>query len=355
MKILVVRFKQIGDAILSSVICKSLKESYPDAEVDFVLYEHVAPLFKNQNYIDNVITITKEEQKNPFKYLLKVWKVTRKDYDIVIDIMSTPKSEFFTFFSKGAKYRIGRYKKNRGYTYTHSTKEPSSEYDKAEKFLKMLDPLIENGENIKLTADYSLTFLDEEREIIKNKMLDAGVDFNKVLIPLAINSRRPNKVYPVDLMEKLAKEILEKFNCQIILYYSPDEKVFAKEFHKRLGNDKRIISNIKTDTIRELGALISMCDFFIGNEGGPRHLAQAVDTLSFSIFSPGSSKRDWLSKKNIRHEGIESKDIPCDNYDELSYEEKYRLITPEILMEKISEKMEMLEVKKITLNQEIEK
>lgn len=33
MKILVVRFKQIGDAILSSVICKSLKETYPDAKV----------------------------------------------------------------------------------------------------------------------------------------------------------------------------------------------------------------------------------------------------------------------------------------------------------------------------------
>lgn len=59
-KILVIRFKQIGDAILSSVICKNLKE-----------------------------------RKNPFKYLKKVWEVTREDYDIVIDIMSTPKSEFF--------------------------------------------------------------------------------------------------------------------------------------------------------------------------------------------------------------------------------------------------------------------
>ena len=43
MKILVVRFKQIGDAILSSVICKSLKETYPDAEIDYVLYDHVDP------------------------------------------------------------------------------------------------------------------------------------------------------------------------------------------------------------------------------------------------------------------------------------------------------------------------
>lgn len=87
MKILVVRFKQIGDAILSSVICNTLKRTFPEAEVDYVVYEHISPLFKNHKYIDNVISITKEEQKNPFKYIEKVWKITRKKYDIVIDIM----------------------------------------------------------------------------------------------------------------------------------------------------------------------------------------------------------------------------------------------------------------------------
>ena len=63
MKILVVRFKQIGDSILASPICNSLKQTFPDAEVDYVLYEHVASLFKNHKYIDNVITITKRTEK----------------------------------------------------------------------------------------------------------------------------------------------------------------------------------------------------------------------------------------------------------------------------------------------------
>ena len=116
MKILVIRFKQIGDSILASPICNTLKKTFPDAEIDYVLYEHVSPIFEKHKYINNVITITKAEQKNWFKYLAKAWKVTRKKYDIVIDIMSTPKSEVFTLFSLGAKYRIGRRKKKRGYT-----------------------------------------------------------------------------------------------------------------------------------------------------------------------------------------------------------------------------------------------
>ena len=72
MKILVVRFKQIGDSILASPMCNTLKKTFPDAEIDYVLYEHVSPIFKNHKYIDNVISITKEEQKNPFKYIAKV-------------------------------------------------------------------------------------------------------------------------------------------------------------------------------------------------------------------------------------------------------------------------------------------
>ncbi|MGL5349581.1 MAG: glycosyltransferase family 9 protein [Cetobacterium sp.] len=343
MKILVVRFKQIGDAILSSVICKSLKETYPNAKIDYVLYDHVAPLFENQRYLNKVISISKEEQKNPFKYIKRVWDITREDYDIVIDIMSTPKSELFALFSRKAKYKIGRLKSKRGYSYTHRIPEPSNEFDKAEKFLKMLKPLADDGIDLKLDKNYSLTFLKEEKDEVKKRMIETGVNFNKIIIPLAINSRREQKVYPIDLMKEVATKILETFDCQIILYYSPDEMEFAKKFHADLSWDKRIISDIKTKSIRELGALFSNCDLFVGNEGGPRHLAQALDIPSFAIFSPSSNKNDWLSRDNLRHEGIEPKEIVSEKeYIELSYEEKYRLILPERILEEVQRKVKLI-------------
>ena len=106
--ILVVRFKRIGDAILSLPLCHSLKLTFPNAKLDFVLYEEASPLFEDHPYIDNVITISKKEQKNPFSYIKKVYKITRKKYDIIIDIMSTPKSELFCMFSRNTPFRIGK-------------------------------------------------------------------------------------------------------------------------------------------------------------------------------------------------------------------------------------------------------
>ncbi|MCF2626050.1 glycosyltransferase family 9 protein [Fusobacterium perfoetens] len=336
MKILIVRFKQIGDSILASPMCNTLKKSFPDAEVDYVVYEHVAPIFENHKYIDNVISISKAEQKNPFKYLAKVWKVTRKKYDIVIDIMSTPKSEVFTLFSPGAEYRIGRKKKHRGYTYTHKIEEPRDTKDKVDKFLKMLKPL-EEKYDIKYDSNYIITITPEEKEYMKNKMEKAGVDFSKPVVACAINSRVPAKVYPVDNMTKVIKKLLNDLDIQIIFYYSPDEKAFAKNVHENmLENGKRIFSNIETSSIRELGMLLSNCDMFFGNEGGPRHLAQSLDVPSFAIFSPSSSKKEWLSNANDRHQGVEPYDLK-ENTEGMTRDEVYRLITPEYVVSKVEE------------------
>jgi heptosyltransferase-2 len=314
MKILVVRFKQIGDSVLASPICNSLKKTYPESEIDYVVYEHISPIFEDHPYIDNVISITKEEQKNPFKYLAKVWKVTRKKYDIVIDIMSTPKSEVFTLMSLGSKYRIGRRKPKRGYTYTHKTDEPKNAKDKVDKFLKMLKPLENDGIDVKYDSDYKIYVSVEEKNTFKKRMEKSGVDFDRPVFAFAINSRRPHKIWKREYMMEVIKHCIEKYNAQIIFYYSPAEKAYAKETHEMMEWDKNIFSNIDTRSIRELAMLLANCDMFAGNEGGPRHIAQGLDVPSLAIFSPSASKKEWLSNANDRHQGIEVHDIGGKEY-----------------------------------------
>lgn len=334
MKILVVRFKQIGDAILSSVICNTLKRTFPDAEVDYVVYEHISPLFENHKYIDNVISITKEEQKNPFKYLAKVWKITRKKYDIVIDIMSTPKSEFFTLFSLGSKYRIGRRKPKRGYTYNYKIDEPRDAKDKVDKFLKMLKPL-EKNYHITYDNNYVITLTFEERSQMKKRMLDAGINFSRPVYICAANSRRESKIYNTEKMKRIVERVRDELKGQVIFFYSPDEKDFIMKFYEKFEDKKDLFVNINTKSIRELAMVIANCDFFFGNEGGPRHLAQSLDIPSFAIFSPSASKKEWLSNANERHQGVELND--AGNCEGLDYNGQYNLIDPDYVFDKIEE------------------
>lgn len=334
MKILVVRFKQIGDAILSSVICNTLKRTFPDAEVDYVVYEHISPLFKNHKYIDNVISITKEEQKNPFKYLAKVWKVTRKKYDIVIDIMSTPKSEVFTLFSLGSRYRIGRRKPKRGYTYNYKIEEPRDAKDKVDKFLKMLKPL-EQEYKVMYDNNYVITLTSEEKSQMRKRMLDAGVNFSRPVYICAANSRRESKIYNTEKMKRIVERVRDELKGQVIFFYSPEEKDFIMKFYEKFENKKDLFVNINTKSIRELAMVIANCDFFFGNEGGPRHLAQSLDIPSFAIFSPSASKKEWLSNANERHQGVEPGDVG--NCEGLDYNGQYNLIDPDYVLDKIEE------------------
>lgn len=335
MKILIIRFKQIGDAVLSSVICNTLKKTFPNSEIDYVLYEHISPIFQNHKYIDNIISITKEEQRNPLKYISKVWKVTRKKYDIIIDIMSTPKSEIFSLFSMNSKYRIGRTKKYRGFFYTHKVKEPKDAKDKVDKFLKLLDPL-KKEYNLIYNNQYTISITAKEKEMMRKRMIEAGIDFSKPVFACAVNSRRPEKVYDTEKMKIIIENLIKKLNAQIIFYYCPSEEKFVKTFHKNLGDYANVFSNIKTKSIRELAMLLANCDLFFGNEGGPRHIAQSLDIPSFAVFSPSASKKEWLSNACERHQGVEPEDMPL--YDSsLSREEKYALITPKYVVTKIKE------------------
>ena len=344
MKILIVRFKQIGDALLSSVVCNSLKKSFPDSEIDYLVYEHIAPVFKNHPYIDNVISITKKEQKNPFLYLKKVYSVTRKKYDVIIDLMATPKSEFFCLFSLGTKYRIGRVKDKRtflrGATYNSYVPHNKNQLNESMQALEALKHLENKGFDIIYDSKMVIALEPQEKETIKMEMTKAGVDFNKKIFVFSINSRRPEKVYPVDKMKKLIEMVLEKYDAQIIFYYSQDEKEFAKNMHKNLNNDKRIFSNIKTETIRELGALISNCDIFVGNEGGPRHLAECLGIPTLSIWRPGCSDDIWCPGKGELHQTINIEEYidKTPNFNELEFWEKFNLMQPEDIFNKL-EKM----------------
>ena len=330
--ILVIRFKRIGDAILSLPLCHSLKLTFPNAKLDFVLYEEASPLFEDHPYIDNVITITKKEQKNPFKYIKKVYNITRKKYDIIIDIMSTPKSELFCMFSRKSPFRIGRYKKKRGFFYNYKMKEKES-LNKVDKFLnQLLPPFEEAGFDVKKDYDFKFFASSEDKEKYKKKMLEAGVDFSKPVIAFSIYSRVTHKIYPINRMKELVRHLINKYDAQIIFFFSPDQKEAIQKINKEMENNKNIFSSIETPTIKDLVPFFENCDYYIGNEGGARHLAQGVGIPSFAVFNPSAELKEWLPFPSDKNMGVspinmlEKKGISREEYDNQTFLRKERLI-----------------------------
>ena len=60
--ILVIRFRQMGDAIVATPLLSSLRQTFPEAQIHFVLNDRIAPLFEGHPAIDRIITFTNEER-----------------------------------------------------------------------------------------------------------------------------------------------------------------------------------------------------------------------------------------------------------------------------------------------------
>ena len=76
MNILVVRFRQMGDAILATSLLNTLRHNFPEAQIHFVLNEKIAPLFQGHPSIDKIITFAEEERHNFVHYLKRVGKLS---------------------------------------------------------------------------------------------------------------------------------------------------------------------------------------------------------------------------------------------------------------------------------------
>lgn len=339
-RILIIRFRQIGDSVLAVALCSTLKKSFPDAEIHFVLNKNIASLYKGHPDIDEIITFDKDENKPFTAYIKKVWQITHeKKYDVIIDMRSTIRTLFFSLFSLNTPFRIGRAK---GYTrfllnYRIDTYSENITTDMVQRNLLLATPL-EKVKTIQYTKDFKLYITNQEKEEFRCYMKKEGIDFTRPVFLIGVTTKLLHKNWNTEFMITTLKKILEEHkDIQMIFNYAPGyEEEDARNIYKELGCPEHIKIDIQASSLRQLAALCSNCSFYFGNEGGARHIAQALGIPSFAIYSPSALKSMWLPANSVFAGGISPDDIlPPEQQTPLSYEERFALITPEKVYEQL--------------------
>lgn len=95
-----IRFREVGDSVLGTALCATLKRTFPAAEVHYVLNASIAPLFEGHPAIDRVIAFAKTDNKPIGAYLRKIAATMwRGRYDVIVDIRSTVRTLLFSLMS----------------------------------------------------------------------------------------------------------------------------------------------------------------------------------------------------------------------------------------------------------------
>lgn len=335
LRVLILRLRQLGDIVLTTPLLTTLKRTFPDARVDIVLNERLAPLLQEHPDVARVIPFSYSELHNLARYIPKVWRTMRSTrYDAIIDMRSTPSTLLFSLFSLRTPVRSGLGKHFYArLLLTHTISPCGLREQMLDHNLSFLAPLGQQRP-LSIQRRISLYVSDEERRDFRAYMSAQGIDFSRPILLAGVTAKLPDKRWRSDYVVALLGRLLRQVpTLQIVLNYAPGREADdARAIHAALGNAPRIFLNIEAKGVRQLMAMASLCDAYLGNEGGARHVAHAFGKPTFAICSPRANKSTWLPIDDPRHLAVAPSDVASpEALAAMTYQQRYDLMTPDIV------------------------
>ncbi len=335
MKILVIQQKMIGDVLVSSIICNNLRIAYPDAQIDYLVYETTIPVLEGNSSIDNLILFKEEHRNSNWAFLKLAFQIRKEKYDLVIDAYSKLESWLIVFLSS-AKRKISYKKPGRKFLYTDNV--PFAKFPKTnmglaiERRLSLLKPL-----NLNIDIDPFPKLLVTEKENQEAKVLfeKHQVQKNRKTIMISLLGSENLKTYPLEYMAKVVDEIANHQDVNILFNYFPKQLEDAKKVYNSCAKNTKdkIYFDLLGDDLRSFIAIMNNCDMIIGNDGGAINMAKALNKPSFIIFSPWIEKKIWATfEDGIHHKSVHLKEFKPELFEGLS-EKELKNKTPELYQE----------------------
>ncbi len=329
-KILLIRRDNIGDLVCTTPAFAALRQHYPDAQVGALVNSYNAEVLRGNPNVDHVFVYQKLKHAgnlgSRFKALnqrLKlIAQLRRWKPDVTILAKSSYDRHGLNFARQiGAKNIIGFVPDDLGQAkglpdIRLATPEFTAVHE-VEAVNQLLAPLGINDALGPLQV-----FADANAVLNTNQKLPAA----KKRIALHISAREPERRWGIDNFIALTEHLLQtQPDAQILLFWSPGK---ADDPHHP-GDDEAaellidaVQSNrlipVPTHNLTELIAALSLCDLFIGTDGGAMHLAVALNKKALAMFENKPDKLNHWYPWRVVNQVVHSIDASNPNIDQIT-------------------------------------
>ncbi len=290
MKILVMKFRNIGDVLLTTPLLKNLQYHYPEATIDFALNKGTEEMLTGHPSVRKIHIYDRKIKKLPFFKRLKAEydfanSIRKEKYDIVINTTEGDRGLQIAIFS-GAKKIISI---------------PAEKNMVLNRFITDELLLVSMRHNIDDNLDV-LRVLDKqtvERKVeifwdmeinknVQNLMAEYGLK-KGAFIHLHPVSRWLFKCADDKTVAKIIDFCQEEMQFPVVITAAP-----IKEEREKV---KRIISYCRTKpldftgklTLKETAALNKQSRLYIGVDTAIMHISAANDVPTLAFFGPSAS------------------------------------------------------------------
>ena len=304
-RVLVVRLRSIGDTVLATPSLIALRRFLPDAKIDVLLEDWVAPVLDGFEAVDRVVPIGKGTLER-----IKTARALRKTrYDAVFDLHGGTTASLIVR-ATGARHRVGysHYRYSSFYTELLSSSADFWKQAVTHSAEQQLALVGFAGVPVEDRPRTSLAVTDAALASIENRLNIENSSFT-LLHPSAAFA---TKQWPAENFARVSEYLAARGIKRVAIAAKHERAVLD-----RLAAASRVpVLTFDDLTLPEITALASKAKLFIGNDSGIAHIAAAVNTPSVVIF--GSSNRDhwrpWTDAPNeIVFHPLECQ--PCPGYE----------------------------------------
>ncbi len=288
-RILLIRTDRFGEFILNIPVIRAVRENYPLAYLCIMVNPLVKEIVEGNPDIDEVMVYDNKVAKGLSRAFRLISEIKKRNFDLAIMLNPQKKFNLITFFA-GIPVRLG-YNRKCGFLLTHKIEDRKSLGEKHEIEYN-LDLLREIGID---TKDRSLFIpvKEDDHRFVDSLLKEYGILNTDLLIVLHPWTSDPVKQWPVKHFSQLAREILSKITCRVIIIGGKDEAAKSEEFCQ----DKAGLINLTGKlTLRQLAAFFKKCHLLVSNDSGPVHMAAAAGIPVIALFRndlPAKSALRW--------------------------------------------------------------
>jgi predicted lipopolysaccharide heptosyltransferase III len=302
-RILVIRLRSIGDTVLTTPSLFALRRFLPQARIDILLEDWVAPVLDGSDLIDRVITIPRHSTAARARVARELH---RNDYDVVYNLHGGTTATFLAR-ATGAEHRVGF--ENYQYARLHNHVAPSPleiwqrpTLHSAEQQLALVGW---TGVPVTDRPPARLAVTDRAASSVAEKLSRRGIDDEQRLAVIHPAAAFDTKRWASEKFARVAEALTDRGFTPVVIV-APNEGRLLEELAQQSSAP---VIGFNDLSLPEVTALSARARLFVGNDSGIAHIAAAADAPCVVIF--GSSNRNHWRPWTTEANEIVFEELPC--------------------------------------------
>jgi heptosyltransferase-2 len=284
--------------LCSLTLYKALKKKYPDSRITLVAAKtnYEIPFFEINPYLDRVIVFDKSSPKTILKFI-KELRSRKYQIGIVPSTIVLSRTSHIINWISGAKIRVGAKSIDGKENESHKYLNVKTDFDWKEKHQAIRNLEVVNQIGCDLSGEeinsIRINISDKHASIAKEFINQFFPDKKKRIVAFHPAAGKKANIWDLKNFIELIKKLYKKYSNYVLITSGWTDEEIVGQICRELSIANIEYKILHNESVKKLGAILSMIDLYITNDTGTMHIAGYSGAKLISLFGP-TNPTEWV-------------------------------------------------------------